>query len=129
MDGIEKIVVFKTYKMIKISAQMYETKSMEVILADNDTLWLNQKHVEEKLGYNNLPVITNKYDPIYKTHRYGLIDQPNDEPSKRFWRNDYALKVIMDRRTDELCNLKKRIGFNLHDVINTKRQAVLKSMK
>ena len=35
----------------------------------------------------------------------------------------------MDRRTDELCNLKKRIGFNLHDVINTKRQAVLKSMK
>ena len=84
MDGIEKIVVFKTYKMIKISAQMYETKGMEVILADNDTLWLNQKHVEEKLGYNNLPVITNKYDPIYKTHWYGLIDQPNDEPSKRF---------------------------------------------
>ena len=84
MDGIEKIVVFKTYKMIKISAQTYETKGMEVILADNDTLWLNQKHVEETLGYNNLPVITNKYDPIYKTHRYGLIYQPNDEPSKRF---------------------------------------------
>ena len=53
MDGIEKIVVFKTYKMIKISAQMYETKGMEVILADNDTLWLNQKHVEEKLGYTS----------------------------------------------------------------------------
>ena len=34
----------------------------------------------------------------------------------------------MDRRTDEACNFKRKLGFNLHDVINTKEQAVLKSV-
>ena len=41
-----------------------------------------------------------------------------------------ALKVIMDCRTDESCNLKRNnLGFRLHDVINTKEQTVLKSIK
>ena len=35
----------------------------------------------------------------------------------------------MDRRTGESCNLKRNLGFRLHDVITTKEQAVLKSMK
>ena len=44
-------------------------------------------------------------------------------------RSDLALKVIMDCRTDESCNLKRNLGFRLHDVINTKEQTVLKSIK
>ena len=35
----------------------------------------------------------------------------------------------MDCRTDESCNLKIILGFKLHDVINTKEQTVLKSIK
>ena len=35
----------------------------------------------------------------------------------------------MNCRTDEPCNLKKKIGFRLHDVINTKEQTVLESIK
>ena len=34
----------------------------------------------------------------------------------------------MDRRTDKSCNLKRNLGYNLHDVINTKEQTVLKSI-
>ena len=32
-------------------------------------------------------------------------------------------------RTDESCNLKGNLGFKLHDVINTKEQTVLESIK
>ena len=35
----------------------------------------------------------------------------------------------MDCRTDESCNLKRNLGFRLHDVINTKEQTVLKLIK
>ena len=35
----------------------------------------------------------------------------------------------MDCRTDEARNLKKNLGFKLHDVINTKEQAVRNSLK
>ena len=55
-------------------------------------------------------------DPIKQSHRI-------------FIRNDLALKMITDCRTDESCNLKRNLGFILHDVINTKEQTVLKSIK
>ena len=35
----------------------------------------------------------------------------------------------MDCRTDQSCNLKRNLGFRLHDVINTNEQSVLNSIK
>ena len=55
-----------------------------------------------------------------KKHRYELVDKPKKQPNRRFLRSDLALKVIMDRRTDESCNLKRNLGFKLHDVITLK---------
>ena len=46
-----------------------------------------------------------------------------------FLRIDLALKIIMDYRTDVSCNLKGNLGFILHDVINTKEQAIINSIK
>ena len=44
-------------------------------------------------------------------------------------RSDLALKIIINCRTDESCNLKRNLGFRLLDMINTKEQTVLKSIK
>ena len=73
--------------------------------------------------------MTNKYDPAYIKHRYELVDKPKKQPNRRFLRSGLALKVIMDCRTDESCYLKIVLGFKLDDVINTKEQTVLKSIK
>ena len=35
----------------------------------------------------------------------------------------------MDCRTTESCKFKRKLGFQLHDVINTKEQTVLESIK
>ena len=35
----------------------------------------------------------------------------------------------MDCRTDESCNFLKKLGFKLYDVINTKEQIVINSIK
>ena len=35
----------------------------------------------------------------------------------------------MDCRTDKSCSLKKNLGFKLHDVINTKEQTIVNSIK
>ena len=85
-------------------------------------LWLNKKHAEGKLGHKSLPVITNKYDPVYKKHRCDLVDKPKKQANRRFLCSDLTLKVIIDCRTDESCNVKRNLGFRLHDVINTKEQ-------
>ena len=99
--------------MVDINKKIYENNDIELIVDGFGTLWLNEKHIEEKLGHKNLSVITNKCDSLYKKHRYELVDKPKKQPNRRFLRSDLALKVIMDRRTDESCNLKRKLGFNL----------------
>ena len=58
----------------------YENNDIEVTVNGISTLWVNEKHVEGKLGHKNLPVITNKYDPVYKKRRYELVDKPEKQP-------------------------------------------------
>ena len=53
--------------MVNISKKTYENNDIEVIVNDIGTLWLNEKHVEEKLGHKNLPVITTNMTQYTKT--------------------------------------------------------------
>ena len=39
---------------------------IEAIARKNCELWINEKHLEQRMGHSNLPVVTNKYDPMYK---------------------------------------------------------------
>ena len=52
--------------MIDITKKTHENNYIEVIVDDVNTLRLNEKHIEEQLGHNDLPAITDKYDKIYK---------------------------------------------------------------
>ena len=115
--------------MVNINKDIYENNGIETIVDSMGKLWLNEKHIEEELGHKNLLAVTNKFDPDYKKHRYQLVDDPEKQPNRRFLCSDLVLKMIMNCRTDESCNLKKKLGFNLHDVINTKEQTVLESIK
>ena len=73
---------------------------IEVTVDGISTLWLNEKHVEKKSGHKKLPVITNRYDLVYKNPRYELVDEPKKQPNRRFLPSNLSLKVIMDCRTD-----------------------------
>ena len=48
---------------------------IEVIVNGTDMLWLNGKHIEEKLDHKNLPATTNKYDQYTKSKRYELVNK------------------------------------------------------
>ena len=56
--------------MVNNNKKTYENNDVEVVVDGIDMLWLNEKHIEEKLGHRNLPAITYKYDPVYKKYRY-----------------------------------------------------------
>ena len=43
------------YKMVDISKGTYENNDIEVIVHSIGMLWLNEKHIEEKLGLKDLP--------------------------------------------------------------------------
>ena len=94
------------YKIINITKKTLENNGIEVIVDGVNKLWLNEKNIEEKLGHKNLPVITNRYNKIYKKRRCELVDKPIKQSNRRFLHNDLALKIIMDCRTDKLCSLR-----------------------
>ena len=115
--------------MVNITKEKYEYNNIEVITNKFGELWLNEMHLQEQLGHKNLRAVTKKYDEEYKKYRYELINDPIKQPNRKFIRNDLALKIVMDCRTDESCNLKRNLGFTLHGVINTKEQTVINSIK
>ena len=48
----QKIIFFLyIYKMFNITKEMYENNSIEVITDNLNTLWLNERHVEQQLGH------------------------------------------------------------------------------
>ena len=89
----------------------YDNNDIEVIVDVIGTLWLKEKHTEKKLGHKNLPATTNKYGPVYKKHRYEIVNRPRKQPNRGFLRSDLALEVIMACEADESCNLKGNLGF------------------
>ena len=116
------------YKIVNITKETYENNSIEVKTDKFVELWLNERHVQQQLKHKNLPALTNKYSEEYIC-RYELIGDPIKQSCRRFIHNGLALKIIMDCRTDESCNLKRNLGFTLHDVINAKEQTVINSIK
>ena len=114
--------------MVNITRETYEANGIEVIADKLGKLWLSERHVEKKLGHKNLRVLTNQYPKEYKKQRSELNKSTN-QPNRRFIHVDLALKVIMNSRTDESCKFKRNLGFTLHDVINTKEQTVINSIK
>ena len=114
--------------MVNISKETYENNGIQVITDKFGKLWLNERHVQQKLGLKKLPALTNQYPKEYKKQRSELNESTN-QPNRRFIHVDLALKIIMNSRTDESCKFKKHLGFTLHDVINTKEQSVISAIK
>ena len=105
--------------MINITKENYEANGIEVITDKFDELWLNERHVQQQLGHKKLPSLTNRYDKQYRKCRSELNKSKKNSCGK-FIHNDLVLKIIMNCRTDKSCNLKRELGFTLHDVNNTK---------
>ena len=93
--------------VLKITKETWENNGIEVIVDSVNALWLNEKNIEEKLGHKSLPAISNKYNKIYKTCRYELVNKPIKQSDGRFLHIDLTLKIIMDCRPDKSCSFLK----------------------
>ena len=69
--------------MVNITKENYENNGIEVITDKSDELWLNERHVQQQLGYKNLPALTNKYDKKYRKCRSEL-NESKKQSCRRF---------------------------------------------
>ena len=87
--------------MVDISRETYERNGVEAIVDSDVILWLNEKYIEEGLGYFS----------GHKTLRYKLVDKPKKQTNREFRDKKLATKVIMDCRTTAAHKLRTRLGF------------------
>ena len=122
MDRTKKNIFFLiSKKMNFITKETDENNNIEVIVDDNDTLWLNEKHIEETLGNINLIIITSRYDPIYKRYKYKQKNQKNNgiflhdktHSNVLSYRIDLAIQIDEDehnaRNIDQEIQIQKAI--------------------
>ena len=93
--------------MAIITKETYENNGIEVITDKFGELSLNERHIQQQLGHKNLPALTNKYDKEYKKYKKcrSKLNESKKQSCRRFIHYNLALKIIMDCRTDESCNL------------------------
>ena len=111
-------------KCLMLLKKTLENNGIEVIIDSVNALWRNETNID-KIGHRNLPAITNKFDKIYKKSRYELLNKPIKQLNRKFLHINLALKIIMDKSWSFL----KKLGFKLYDVINTKEQTIINSIK
>ena len=80
--------------MFNITKETHKNNEIEVIVDSANVLWLNEKNIEEKLYHKNVPVISNKYNKIYKKCRYELVNKPIKQSDRRFLHIDLALWIV-----------------------------------
>ena len=62
--------------MFNITKETLENNGIDVRVDSVNTLRLNEKNIEEKLGHKNLSVISNRHNKIYKKRRCELVNKP-----------------------------------------------------
>ena len=61
--------------------------------------------------------------------RQELVNCTNFQPCRKFLHKELGVTVIIDCRTTDSYKFRRKLGFNLYDVFNTKTQTVLESTK
>ena len=118
--------------MAIISKITWKNRDFEVIDdidINSKYVWLNEKHIETKIGYLNLPAVTNRYDLKYKKCEFKLIDEPKYQPFRWFIHNDLAKNLIKTPKTDKIDAFRKKLRFNVRDLLKDKEQLVIKLIK
>ena len=108
--------------IIKITWKNNRIETINDIDVNSRYFWLNEKHIETKIGHSNLPLITNKYGPKYKKYRSELVDEPKYQPFRRLISNDLAEKLVKTLKTDKIDAFRRSLGFNVIDAFDTKEQ-------
>ena len=81
--------------MIDVSRKTYERNGIETItIVDSDgILWLNEKHIEERLDHKSLREVTTKHNSSHSNYRYELVEEPKKQANRIFINEKVALKV------------------------------------
>ena len=92
-------------------------------------MWLNEKHIEKKLGRSTFNKATLKYSSELRKQKQELLKDCFKQTCRIFIKENLALHLIMDSRTVSAIDFRSRLGFKQQDPIMTQEQSVLTKIR
>ena len=145
MHWLKNFVLVCMYKMVEISAETWNDAGVGVIIInykgqDKPVLWLRIKDIGRELDVKNIfdlvdKEIKGKFETDYPTEpkirKYKRHGSEFIEDTKFMYAHEcIIIPTIAHCRvsTPKSIEFRSKLGFNQHDIILTKEQAVLKSV-
>ena len=115
--------------MADIIKETWGKNGIEAIVSKNGELWINEKHVEQSMGHSNLPVVTSRYDPMYKKCRFQLVNEPKYRPCRSLIHNDLAKQLVKTLKVPNINALRRGLVYSIVDILNSKQIPITEKTK
>ena len=87
-------------------------------------IWINQGHLQEKLGIANIADRTQYYSNEFKKMRCEIQECGKYQPCRMFIENTLAVEITMSAVKTQAAIFKSKFGVNQHDKVLRKQQSL-----
>ena len=131
MKNSQKLLNICTIKKnIFFFVYMYKMDWFEVVVGNVEVIkyggktWINQRHLQGKLGIPNIADITQYYSDEFKKMRCETPACGKYQPCRMFIGKTLAVEITMSTVKTQAAIFKSKFGVNQHDKVLRKQQSL-----
>ena len=115
--------MYKINSFALFTANAWRKNEVEVIEYGSE-IWINQRHLQKKLGIANIGDWTQHYSDEFKKMRCEIQECGKYQPCRMFIENTLAVEITMSAVKTQAAIFKSKFGVNQHDKVLRKQQSL-----
>ena len=115
--------IYKINSFALFTANAWRKNDVEVIEYGSE-IWINQRHLQKKLGIANIGDRTQHYSDEFKKLRCEIQECGKYQPWRTFIENTLAVEIIMSAVKPQAAIFKSKFGVNPNDKVLRKQQSL-----
>ena len=115
--------IYKINSFALFTANAWRKNDVEVIEYGSE-IWINQRHLQKKLGIANIGDRTQHYSDEFKKMRCEIQECGKYQPWRTFIENTLAVEITMSAVKPQAAIFKSKFGVNPNDKVLRKQQSL-----
>ena len=115
--------IYKINSFALFTANAWRKNDVEVIEYGSE-IWINQRHLQKKLGIANIGDRTQHYSDEFKKMRCEIQECGKYQPWRMFIENTLAVEITMSAVKPQAAIFKSKFGVNPNDKVLRKQQSL-----
>ena len=115
--------IYKINSFALFTANAWRKNDVEVIEYGSE-IWINQRHLQKKLGIANIGDRTQHYSDEFKKMRCEIKECGKYQPWRTFIENTLAVEITLSAVKPQAAIFKSKFGVNPNDKVLRKQQSL-----